>query len=86
MRTTLEIDDEIHAIARRRAFEERRAIGDVISELARKGLAAEQPARPPRRLGEFAGQIVIADDFDETPQDWSDAIEESIDPAELPAP
>ncbi len=38
MRTTLTIDDDILALARARAEAEGRSIGDVISELARRGL------------------------------------------------
>lgn len=39
MRTTLAIDDDILADARDIARAERRSVGDVISELARRGLA-----------------------------------------------
>ena len=42
MRTTLEIDDDVVAAARELAAGERRSIGSVISELARRGLT---PAR-----------------------------------------
>ena len=42
MRTTLDIDDEILVAARELAAAERRSIGSVISELARRGLT---PAR-----------------------------------------
>jgi phospholipid N-methyltransferase len=42
MRTTLEIDDDVVAAARELAAEERRSLGSVISELARRGL---MPAR-----------------------------------------
>jgi hypothetical protein len=66
MRTTLEIDDKLHEIARRLAFTERRAIGAVISDLALKGLAATEISGS-RPLGMFAGQITIAEDFDATP-------------------
>ena len=38
MRTTLEIDDDVVAAARELAGEERRSLGSVISELARRGL------------------------------------------------
>ncbi len=78
MRTTLEIDDRLHEIARRRAFEERRGIGDVISELALRGLEALQSSATPRPLGKFAGQITIADDFDETPDEVADALDRGL--------
>lgn len=42
MRTTLDIDEDIVAAARELASAERRSIGSVISELARRGLT---PAR-----------------------------------------
>lgn len=39
MRTTLEIDDDVVAAARELARDERRSLGAVISDLARRGLA-----------------------------------------------
>jgi len=42
MRTTLDIDDDVVAAARELAAGEKRSIGAVISELARRGLT---PAR-----------------------------------------
>jgi hypothetical protein len=42
MRTTLDIDDDVVAAARELAASERRPLGAVISELARRGLT---PAR-----------------------------------------
>jgi len=42
VRTTLDIDDDVVAAARELAAEERRSLGSVISELARRGLT---PAR-----------------------------------------
>jgi hypothetical protein len=42
MRTTLELDDDVVAAARELAAAERRSLGAVISELARRGLT---PAR-----------------------------------------
>ena len=42
MRTTLEIDDDVVAAAKELAAAERRSLGAVISELARRGLT---PAR-----------------------------------------
>lgn len=38
MRTTLEIDDDVIAAARELAAAERRSLGAVVSELARRGL------------------------------------------------
>jgi hypothetical protein len=42
MRTTLDLDDDVIAAARELAASERRSLGAVISELARRGLT---PAR-----------------------------------------
>lgn len=42
MRTTLELDDDLLAAAREIAAAERRSLGSVVSELARRGLT---PAR-----------------------------------------
>lgn len=42
MRTTLNIDDDVVSAARELAADERRSLGSVISELARRGLT---PAR-----------------------------------------
>lgn len=42
MRTTLQIDDDVIAAARELAVGERRSLGSVISQLARRGLT---PAR-----------------------------------------
>ncbi|OHU92301.1 antitoxin [Mycobacterium talmoniae] len=42
MRTTVDLDDDVVAAARELAASERRSLGAVISELARRGLA---PAR-----------------------------------------
>jgi hypothetical protein len=42
MRTTLELDDDVIAAARELAASERRSLGSVVSELARRGLT---PAR-----------------------------------------
>jgi len=42
MRTTLDIDDDVVVAARELAADERRSLGAVISELARRGLT---PAR-----------------------------------------
>ncbi|MDX8153164.1 hypothetical protein SK069_16320 [Patulibacter brassicae] len=38
MRTTLELDDDVVAVARELAASERRSLGAVVSELARRGL------------------------------------------------
>jgi len=42
MRTTLDIDDDVVMAARELAAAERRSLGAVVSELARRGLAPAQ--------------------------------------------
>lgn len=69
MRTTLSLDDEVYAVARQRAFDEHRSVGDVVSSLFRKGLEAEKAVRTPRPLGKFRGQISMSEDFNDTPAD-----------------
>ena len=69
MRTTLELDDRLCEVARRRASEERRSFGDIISELALRGLESENAGRQRRKLGRYAGLIHVAADFNETPAD-----------------
>lgn len=41
MRTTLTLDDDVIAVARAIAGRDQRSIGQVVSDLARKGLKAE---------------------------------------------
>ncbi len=65
MRTTLNLAEDVYDRARERAFREHRALGDVVSELARRGLQADVRGRVP--FGRYAGRIEIADDFDATP-------------------
>lgn len=45
MRTTLSLDDDVLAAARALAAHQRRTLGEVVSELARKGLTPPEPAR-----------------------------------------
>jgi hypothetical protein len=42
VRTTLDIDDDVIAAARELAADQRRSLGSVISELARRGLTPAQ--------------------------------------------
>jgi hypothetical protein len=42
MRTTLDLDDDVVAAARELASGERRSLGSIISELARRGLTPAQ--------------------------------------------
>jgi Ribbon-helix-helix protein, copG family len=49
MRTTLTIDDDVLAAAKHLAERERKTIGEVISALARQGLAKGHPIPRPVR-------------------------------------
>jgi hypothetical protein len=51
MRTTLAIDDDILAAARHLAERERKTVGEVISFLARQGLARDSGAAKAERNG-----------------------------------
>ena len=44
MRTTLKIDEDVLAAARALAEQQRKTLGEVVSDLARKGLAPAAPA------------------------------------------
>ncbi len=44
MRTTLAIDDDVLMAAKAIARQERRSIGDVVSDLARRALCRPEPA------------------------------------------
>lgn len=78
MRTTVTIDDYLYEALRRQAFVERRTLGAVINELLARGLEHQPGAA--RVLGAFAGQIVIDEDFDETPEEVELALHEPVQP------
>lgn len=78
MRTTLTLDDEVYEAARKIAFEQRRALGDVVSELAARGLEAGDSPPPKLTFGFWAGQGWIADDFNDTPPEWLESIEADL--------
>ncbi len=56
MRTTLDIDDDVVAAARELAAGERKSLGTVISELARRGLT---PARVASESGLPVVQVPV---------------------------
>lgn len=78
MRTTLSIRDDLYEVARRRAFEERRTLGDVVNELIERGLGATTGGQP-RTLGAFEGRITIAEDFDDELPEVAASLEEPVD-------
>ncbi|MBS1818970.1 MAG: CopG family transcriptional regulator [Acidobacteria bacterium] len=69
MRTTLELDDDVLAAAKAIAVHRGVTAGQVISELARKGLRVERSAAPVRNgvplLRSVAGRIVTPQMVDE---------------------
>jgi hypothetical protein len=77
MRTTVTIRDDLHEAARRKAFEERRTMGDVLNELIELGLA--QTPKGGRQLGRFVGEIVVASDFDDPLESLEVALDEPTD-------
>lgn len=79
MRTTVSLDAEVHETLRRKAFEERRSFTDVLNETLARGLRAESDGRR-RKLGAFAGQIRIADDFDDEIPEVAAALDEPVEP------
>lgn len=79
VRTTVNIRDDLHEAARRRAFEDRRTFGDVINDLIEAGLA-DHADRETRVLGRFAGQIQVSPDFDDVPPEIDAALDEPVSP------
>ncbi len=55
MRTTLTIDDDVLYAARERARRERRTLGQVVSDLARRGLTTQALAAPHAGEDSFHG-------------------------------
>ncbi len=51
MRTTLAIDDDIFAAAKHLAEREKKTIGEIVSSLARRGLARGAPTKHTKRNG-----------------------------------
>ncbi|MDQ3973624.1 MAG: antitoxin [Actinomycetota bacterium] len=73
MRTTLTIDDDVLQAARALARAEGRSVGEVLSELARRGL---RPASRRRPRGGFPTFSVPADAAPITPDDVARALDE----------
>lgn len=77
MRTTLDIDDSVLAVARARAREKGISVGAAVSELVRRGLAAgaESSTSPVSGFPVFdapAGAPVVSDDVVRQFRDSSD--------------
>jgi predicted transcriptional regulator len=55
MRTTLRLDDDVLLAVQERARREKRTAGQVLSDLARQALTAQQQRQPGRRATERHG-------------------------------
>jgi len=53
VRTTLDLDDDVLASAKEIALREKKTAGQVLSELARKGLTQGDPGRAPSKAKAF---------------------------------
>ncbi len=65
MRTTIDLPDDIHQLAREIAHRDRRSMGDVIADLIRLGLRREEtdPERSVRGLPQVrVGRTITLDD------------------------
>jgi hypothetical protein len=78
MRTTLVLDDRVYESARKLAFDQRRSLGEIVSELAAKGLRSADSEPHKRRLGFWEGQGRIDDDFNDTPTEVLDALDADL--------
>lgn len=55
MRTTLDIADDVLRAAKELARREKKTAGEVISQLARRGLRASSTGEPPEQVEQFLG-------------------------------
>jgi predicted transcriptional regulator len=65
MRTTVDLPDDLHELARQLAHDERRSMSEVIADLIRRGIAGSTPTSSSGPLGlpvVSVGRIVTADD------------------------
>jgi hypothetical protein len=78
MRTTLALDDDVYEAARKIAFEQRRALGAVVSDFLRRGLEAEVHEAGERPLGFWHLQVAMSEDFNDTPDEILLAVEADL--------
>jgi predicted transcriptional regulator len=65
MRTTIDLPDDLHALARQLAHEGNRSMSDVVAELIRRGLrsTSQEPALSRRGMPQVSvGRPVTAED------------------------
>ena len=77
MRTTLRLDDDVLRAARSLARTERKTVGQVVSELARRGLAPR-----PNRPSERPSAVPVFDVSPEAPPLTPEMVREALDDAE----
>ena len=77
MRTTLRLDDDVLRAARSLARTERKTVGQVVSELARRGLAP----RPKRPSGRHS-PVPVFDVSPEAPPLTPEMVREALEDAE----
>lgn len=78
MRTTLEIDDDVLRAAKELALREKKTAGQVISDLARKGIQGP-PRRPARTKIVNGFQVLPAERRVVTPQLVHSILEETAE-------
>ena len=77
MRTTISLRDDLYEAVRKQAFEERRTLGEVVTDLIESGLSLQAQ---PRTLGAFVGRIVIPESFDDDLDDLETLLSDSVEP------
>jgi hypothetical protein len=74
MRTTVRIDDDVLKVAKSIAMSQDRSLGEVLSDLARRGLEPRQP----RRAG-AAGVVPVFDVDTNAPRLTPEMVREALD-------
>lgn len=78
MYVTVSIDDKVYEQIRRIAFESCRTLEDVINELLSEGLKLSSKPPERRQLGQLRDTIIIADDYDDTPSEVLNSLNDPI--------
>jgi len=77
MRTTLKIDEETYEKLRFIAYSTKRSLTQVVNETLKSGLG-NSDVQSERTLGGYPGEVWISEDFNETPQEILDSMEQPI--------
>lgn len=83
MRTTLDIDDDVLAAAKERGRLEKKTAGEVISELARKGLTGPSSGQSPTEYIVKDGWVVLPSRGGVVTNELIEKIERELDQEEL---